>query len=222
MIYADDITVQVPGWREPVTILREQTILFPAMERVSILARAGSGRTTLARVFGGVKRPRRGKVLINGSVGWPIGYSAFFNPNLTVAENIQHLAGLIDVPFAEFSSIITWMCEDDSILDRILNTLPPSERAVVIYAASLAVPNDYIISDDKVILGDAKYARKSEQLLNLRLKTAGLLFISRNGRLLSRWCDRHYVLIEQKLVSVSDPSEGQKLLDEQEIQRDRA
>jgi ABC-type polysaccharide/polyol phosphate transport system ATPase subunit len=214
MILLDNVTVQVPGWRAPITILRDQTVLFNAGARVSILAPAGSGRTTLARVVGGVKHPVRGRVFIDGSVGWPIGFSGLLNPTLTLAENIAHVAGLVHVTTSEIGAVVAWLCDSDKILERRVMTLAPSERALAIYAISLAVPADHLIADDKIIVSDARFAARSEQLLRQRLDGAGLIFISRNAKLLERWCNEHYVLIQCRLQQIETPAEGQAILDE--------
>lgn len=212
MILADNITVQVPGYRRPITILRDQTVLFRDRARVSVLAPAGSGRTTLARVFGGVKQPTCGRVFITGSVGWPIGHSTLINPMLTVIENITMIAQLISVPPGEIAAVIAWFCESDRLLDRRVTDLAPSEKALAIYALSLSVPFDHFIADDKIIISDERIAARADRLLRTRLDGAGLIFLSRNARLLERWCDEHYVLINQRLCQVSDPADGQALL----------
>lgn len=214
MILFDNVTVQVPGRRQPITILRDQTVLFPARTRVSILASAGSGRTTLARVLGGVKRPMRGRVFIEGSVGWPIGYSGLLNPTLTLTENIAHIAGLVHVTTGEIGAVVAWLCDSDKILERRVETLAPSERALAIYAISLAVPADHLIADDKIIVSDARFAARSEQLLRRRMDGAGLVFISRNAKLLERWCDKHYVLIRGNLQPIKSPADGQAMLED--------
>ncbi len=212
MILADNITVQVPGYREPITILRGQTILFRDRARVSILAPAGSGRTTLARVFGGVKQPTGGRVFIAGSVGWPISQSTLINPILTVNENIAMIAQLISVPPGEIAAVIAWFCENDQLLDRRVMDLAPSEKALALYALSLSVPFNHFIADDKILISDAHIAARADQLLRSRLDGAGLIFLSRNARMLERWCNEHYVLINQSLRQVSNPAEGQALL----------
>jgi len=215
VILLDNVTVQVPGWRAPITILHNQTVLFRKRARVSILAPAGSGRTTLARVLGGVKRPMRGRVFIEGSVGWPIGFSGLLNPMLTLAENIAHVAGLLHVTSGEIGAVVAWFCDSDKILERRVMTLAPSERALAVFAISLAVPVDHLIADDKIMVSDTRIAARSEQLLRRRLDGAGLIFLSRNAKLLERWCDEHYVLLNGSLRAVADPTEGQCLLDAQ-------
>lgn len=213
MIFADNITVQVSEGRDAITLLRDQTVLFPSMARVGVLAPPGSGRTTLSRVFGGITRPSSGHMLIEGSVGWPIGFSGFFNPLLSLAENIEHIATLKRASPSELASVISWMCGSDSLFDMTFGTLPPSDRATAVYAASLAVHNDHIIADEKIVLSDAAVAEKSNLLLSKRLEGAGLLFFSRNARLLGNWCETFYVLIDKQLHAVPDPAAGQAMLD---------
>jgi len=213
VILLDNVTVEVPRWGGPKSILRNQSALFRSGARVSILAPAGSGRTTLARVIGGVKRPIRGRVHIDGSVGWPIGFSGLLNPTLTLSENIAHVAGLIDVPPEEIWAVVAWFCDSDAILERRVASLSPSEKALAAYSMSLAVPTDHLIADDKIMISDERVAARCDILLRRRLDGAGLIFLSRNAKLLERWCDEHYVLLNGGLHSVRDPAEGQGLLD---------
>jgi ABC-type polysaccharide/polyol phosphate transport system ATPase subunit len=213
VILLDNVTVEVPTGHWPKAILRNQSTMFRTGARVSILAPAGSGRTTLARVIGGVKRPTRGRVHIDGSVGWPIGFSGLLNPTLTLSENITNVAGLIDVTPGEIGAVVAWFCDSDAILERRVMQLSPSEKALAAYAMSLAVPTDHVIADDKIMISDERVAARCDLLLRRRLDGAGLVFLSRNAKQLERWCDQHYVLINGGLHPVGDPAEGQMMLD---------
>ncbi|WP_132694212.1 ATP-binding cassette domain-containing protein [Rhodovulum steppense] len=202
-------------------ILRDQTVIFRAGERVGIYAPSGTGRTTVARVLGGIQHPDRGHVHIEGRVGWPVGSAGILHPLLTLAENVSHVAGLTGVPEGEIGAVVAWLCEGEAMLRRTVQYLSPGERALAAYAISLAVPVDHVIADDKILISDERVIARCEQLLRARLRNAGLVFISRNPAQLNRWCSRHFALIGERLMPCDDAIVGQQMRELAELATER-
>lgn len=59
-----DVSYTFPGTRSP--IIRNLSIKIPAGQKVAIVGRMGSGKTTFARLAAGLIQPREGSVLIDG------------------------------------------------------------------------------------------------------------------------------------------------------------
>lgn len=107
-----------------------------------------------------------GYMLIEGLVGWLIGFFGFFNLLLSLVENIEYIVILKWVLLLELVSVILWMCGSDSLFDMIFGILFLSDCVIVVYVVSLVVYNDYIIVDEKIVLSDVVVVEKLNFLLS--------------------------------------------------------
>jgi putative ABC transport system ATP-binding protein len=65
-VVLEDVHVTLEGAAGPVNILRGVSLTIEAGETVSLLGPSGSGKSTLMMVMGGLERPSRGRVCIDG------------------------------------------------------------------------------------------------------------------------------------------------------------
>ena len=205
MIQLENISLLTPGLRERKPILLEASETFGSRERVGILALPGSGKSTLARVLAGIETPDAGHVHREGRVSWPIGFAGFLHPNLSVRDNLDIFARMSGLdPDAVFA-----FCEDFCAIPdlgaRTMQTITPTQRALLAYACALSVPGPAMwIADEVITVGEPRERARCDALLAERLDTGGLIFISRNPRQLRTYCDRFLVLIRNRLVPCTD------------------
>lgn len=185
-------------------ILAGATARFIPRERVGILAAAGAGKSTLARLFSGIEPPNGGAVLRQGRISWPMGFAGAFHPELSAATNITLIAAMIGQDPGRTLAFCDQFGGFAGRLDRAVKSFSPVERATLAFSLSLAVPCDTYIADEGIGAGDADMRARCDAMLDRRLASAGLVFLSRNPAQIRKYCTTFYVLIGGRLVPCPD------------------
>ncbi len=214
MIALNMVSLSTPGffYREP--ILQDANVVFEFGARVGILATPGSGKSSIARMLAGIDQPDRGTVRHAGRVSWPIGFAGFLHPNLTVRENLNNFARLVGM----HPKAVIGFCRDHFAIDypetKMMQDLSPTQRALLSYACALSVDGPATwIADEVITVGEPHERAACDAVLAERLKSGGLVFLSRNARQLSKYCDQFFVLLNQRLVPCDDLAVAQQALD---------
>lgn len=214
MIELNNISIYKPGWRNREPILLNATASFGERERVGILASPGSGKTSIARVLGGIEKPDCGEVIARSRVSWPIGFAGFLHPELTIEHNLSVFARLMGMEPASVIEFCADFCEFDVLRFRVMKDLTPTQRALLGYACALSVPGPATwIADEVITVGEPREREKCDEILTERLEQGGLIFLSRNARQLKAYCDRFLVLIDQHLVECENLEIAQTALE---------
>lgn len=214
MITLQNVSLLTPGFRERAPILLNANITFQTGVRIGILAKPGSGKSSIARLLSGVEDPDEGTITRQGRVSWPIGFAGFLHPNLTVGENISFLARLTGVDAAEMAAFCIDFCRNDDLLALQMQNVSPTQRALLSYACAMAIdyPTTWI-ADEVITVGETADRDRCDEILESRLETGGLIFLSRNIRQLKQYCDTFYVLLNCQLVPCDDLATAQRALD---------
>ena len=195
--------VNVTRVHHQTVILAQAQACFRPHERVGILAAAGSGKSTFARLLSGIEVPDSGAILRQGRASWPMGFAGAFHPDLTAAANITLIADMI----GQDPGRTLAFCDrfgGFAGLDRPMKTFSPVERATLGFTLSLSVPCDTYIADEVIGVGDDLMRRRCDAMLDRRLASAGLIFLSRNPAQIRKYCQTFYVLIGGKLIRCPD------------------
>jgi capsular polysaccharide transport system ATP-binding protein len=181
-------------------VLFGASCLFDPLDRVSILAAAGSGKTTLVRLLAGLEAPTYGHVFRNPATSWPLGFAGAFHPALTGEENIRILSILCDVDADLTSDYVAQFSNLGDDYRRALSTYSAGMRARLAISFSLAVPAATYLADETIGTGDESFRLKCEAALQQRLRNAGLFLVTRNPRLAERFGRRHGVLRDGRVL----------------------
>lgn len=184
---------------------------FPPGSRSAILGAPGAGKSTLARLLSGKVQPDRGHVLGSHQVIAPLGYAAAFNPWLSGAENIRHLARLLGADSRHVLAFAAWFCELGADFDRPVQTYTPVMRASLGYALSYAIPRPFLLADETTGTGDERFRAKCDAMLLARLESCGLIFLTRQASTASRFCDQFYALARGRLLRCDSAAAAQQL-----------
>lgn len=185
-------------------ILAPTSLHLGSFEKVGILAPRGTGKSTLARLFTGVDLPSGGKIIRSGRISWPLGFAGGLHPDLTVLDNLDMTARLLGEDRLQFIGFCDAFAQLGSLLDAKMSSVSPGERALIAYACSIAVACDTYIADDMLGVGLDEVRAKCEAMLERRLQTAGLIFLTSNPRYMSRFCDRYFCLLRTQLIETDD------------------
>ncbi len=213
MITLSNVTRYYMNDSDPEIILNNVSIRFGRMERVGILALAGSGKSTITRLISGVERPDIGHIRRVCDVSFPIGSTAGFHDGLTGKENIRHLARLTRRDIGETIDYCESFADIGKNFKRPVGQYSPAMRARLGFAFSMSVEYDTYLSDGIISAGDHLFRDKCEAALHERLTRSGLILLSRHARTLNRFCNRFLALHEGQLVPCDSAEEAQDLLD---------
>lgn len=214
MIALRNVSILTPGLTRRRPILLDASARFETGARVGILAAPGSGKSSLARLLSGIDTPDRGSVRREGRVSWPIGFAGFLHPELTVRANLASFARLVGMAPQAVCDFCDAFVGLDGLTDMRMKQLTPTQRAILAYACAVSVPGPATwIADEVISVGESLHRTRCNEILSDRLTEGGLIFLSRNPRLLKAWCDRFLVLIDHRLVPCEDVDVAQEALE---------
>ncbi len=213
MITVLDASWVVPTQRGPLVLLNNASDQFRRDEKVGILAPAGSGKSSLARMLCKIEPPDQGQVIHEGRVSWPIGFAGFFHPDLTAVQNLEIIAGAVGHDPYD----MVGFCSEFSGLHKALHdpmkTYSPAMRLALAWSATMAVPFDMFVADEVIGFGDPAKREECEALLEQRLQSAGLVFLSKNPAQLEKACTSFRVLIDGVLVPCPNMADAKEMLE---------
>ena len=181
---------------------------FYPNEHVGIIAAAGEGKSSLAKLLSGIEVPTKGLITHTSSVSWPIGFAGAFHPDLNGYENIEIIARLIGEDPAYIISFCHVFGQLQREMSKPLKRLSPASRAILAYCCSMAVYKDIFIADGIISVGDIDMRKKCDELVYRLLENSGLIFLSKNIKQLKQFCTQFLVLIDGKLQPCSSPEIG--------------
>lgn len=185
-------------------VLRGVNAVFRKGERVGVLGRNGTGKSTLVRILGRVEAPTRGTIRSSMSVSWPIGMAAGFQQSLSGADNTRFIARIYDRPVQATVDFVESFAELGEYLHMPVNTYSAGMRSRLGLAISLAVDFDCFLVDEALAVGDTKFGRA----FAARIKHAGLIIVTHQPSLVRQLCNRAAVLDQGTLTFYEDLDEA--------------
>lgn len=203
--------------------LRDVSLAVGRGEILALLGENGAGKSTLIKVLGGIHRPDKGGVLIDGSPYQHRPASlgerqkvAFIHQDLgliewmTVAENIALALG-----FSRKNGLIQWGGVEEFAREALqkvdaefdpttrVEDLTRTEKSLVAIARALAVDSEFLVLDEPTAsLPADEVERLFKALRPLRERGVGMIYVSHRLDEIFRIADRVAVLRDGALVGV--------------------
>lgn len=208
MLTFSNVTHWHDGRDGPNVIFDDVSVHIEHGSRVGILAAAGKGKTTFARIAAGRTLPRMGEVRRDGRLSWPINFSAGFHPSLTGDENISIAAGTLGLDPSELlANVAQLSCLGDDLF-LPFSAYAPGMKVRLALGLSLSVPFDMYLADEIPTTGSAEVQELFDATLQERAASSGLILLTRHAHAIRRYCDRIFVLDGGKLFPVEDADEA--------------
>ncbi len=185
-------------------VLRGVNATFRRGERVGVLGRNGTGKSTLVRMLGRIEAPTRGKIQSSMSVSWPIGLAAGFQSALSGADNCRFIARIYDRPVQATVDYVESFAELGEYLNMPVNTYSSGMRSRLGLAISLAIDFDCFLVDEALAVGDTKFGRA----FAARIQNSGLIIVTHQPSLVRQLCTRAAVLDQGTLTFYEDIDEA--------------
>src|SRR5215468_7867318 len=163
-------------------------------EKIALLGRNRSGKSTLIRLVGGVELPTRGTIKQTMSVSWPIGLAGGFHGTLTGNDNMRFIARIYNKPFAEIKAYVEDFAELGKFLSEPLRTYSAGMRARFVFALSLAIDFDCYLIDEVMAAGDQRFQRRSHEELFEKRADRSMIVASHVAEIVKSYCSRALIL----------------------------
>lgn len=182
------------------TIMRNVTMDLPSKATIALLGRNGAGKSTLMNMIGGVIEPSEGRILTDGSISYPVGFSGSFHSDLTGIQNTRFVARLYGVDTDDLVAFVRQFAELGKHFNLPLRTYSSGMKARLSFAVSMGIPFDFYLIDEVNAVGDAAFRKKSGELFRYRMEDAGMLFCSHSMKMVQELCTHGAVLEDGDLV----------------------
>ncbi|MFA5793637.1 MAG: ABC transporter ATP-binding protein [Candidatus Brocadiia bacterium] len=187
-------------------------------ERVGIIGRNGSGKSTTLGLMAGVLKPNKGQVTINGRVSPLLELGMGFNAELTGIENIFLNGILMGMTKAEvnknFSDIIAFS-EIGAFLDQPLRTYSSGMVARLAFSIIAHLDPEIMLIDEILAVGDIAFQQKCyKKMLSFKEKGTTIVLVSHSMSDIIRFSERVIFLDKGKIAKEGNPDEVIKSYDE--------
>jgi len=173
-------------------------------EKIGILGRNGSGKSTIVRMLGGVEAPNSGQITRSMGISWPIGMAAGFDRRLSGADNARFIARLYGRDVRKITEFVADFSELGEYLRMPMMTYSSGMRTRLALAVSLAVDFDCYLVDEALAVGDTRFGRAFAE----KIENSGLILVSHSPALVRRLCTRAAVLDQGILTFYDDIDEA--------------
>jgi len=189
-----------------------------AGDRVGILGRNGSGKTTMMRCLAGIYEPIKGTVEANGRVIPLFDVGLGMDPDATGEENIWLRGRMLDLTPEQIKSSFDDVAEFTQLGDYLhmpIRTYSAGMLTRLGFGISTAVTPDILILDEMIGAGDTGFFERANQRLKSLVARSGILIVaSHSTTVLKGWCNKGMILDRGKLVAQGSVEEVIRVYDD--------
>lgn len=203
------------GWRrgEPHWALRDVSLSVAAGECLGVIGGNGSGKTTLLQVIGGVLRPTRGTVSVDGRLSSLVELSAGFHRDLTGRENVLIGGVLLGLTRREVhervDEVIAFSGLDLDAIDAPLAGYSAGMGLRLGFSLVVATHPEVLLVDEVLAVGDDAFQRRClDRIDELRVRGCAVVFVSHDMGMIRSRTDSVAVLERGELAMIGAPEEA--------------
>ncbi len=181
---------------------------------LGILAKNGTGKTTLINMMCGLEKPDEGTIRSNCRVSFPLGFMGGIVPRHTANENSRYIARLYGLDPDYVEAFCRWLTDIGEYYDMPVNTYSTGMRQRFTFALMLALEFDiYLIDEGMPQNTDAEFNRKAGGVLFDRLRSATVIIVSHQVSTLEKFCNSAAVMRDGRLYMFETLDEAKQYYD---------
>ena len=181
---------------------------------LGILARNGTGKTTIINMMAGLEKPDEGRITRASRISFPLGFMGGVIGKHSATENCRYIARLYALDPDYVESFCRWLTGIDEYFDRPVGTYSSGMRSRFNFSLMLALEFDiYLIDEGMPSSTDVEFNRKAGAILRERLSNATIIIVSHQPKTLEKFCRSAAVLRNGQLYQFETLQEAKQLYD---------
>jgi lipopolysaccharide transport system ATP-binding protein len=165
---------------------------------MGILGQNGSGKSTLLKILSRITAPTHGRACIRGNVTSLLEVGTGFHQELTGRENVYLNGSILGMKRREitqrFDEIVAFS-EVEKFIDTPVKRYSSGMRVRLAFAVAAHLECDIMIIDEVLAVGDLRFQERCmDKLRNARADGRTILFVSHDGTMVKKLCDKGAVL----------------------------
>lgn len=214
MIAFEDVSKSFWTGRSRKVILDRASFKVELGHSMGILAKNGTGKTTVINMMAGLEKPDEGRVIRTSRISFPLGFMGGITAKHSATENSRYIARLYGLDPDYVESFCRWLCALDDYFDLPIGKYSAGMRSRFSFALMLALEFDiYLIDEGMPSSTDAEFNRKAGQILRQRLKNSTVVVVSHQAATLEKFCRSAAVLRNGQLYMFDTLEEAKRLYD---------
>ncbi|HHD79883.1 MAG TPA: ABC transporter ATP-binding protein [Epsilonproteobacteria bacterium] len=188
-------------------ILKDMSITIPSNINIGILGRNGAGKSTLMRMLGHIEFPNKGRIVSNYTFSWPLGLGGGFVGKMTGRANVKFVCRLYGRNEQQTNEVIEFVkdfSELGNYFDMPIETYSSGMKSRLSFGLSLAFNFDYMLIDETLSVGDARFRKKSKEALMKKIENCHVLLVSHDMGTLRDICDAGIVVNQGQIQYYTD------------------
>jgi len=191
-------------------------------DRLAIIGRNGSGKSTTLKVCSGLLLPDAGEVTVDGTHASILNPGAGLDNERTGAENVEMIGRLHGLSRAKRKRLLEDVADFTELgefMDLPTRTYSAGMLLRLMFALATSVERDILIVDEVIAAGDAHFVGKAAKRVREMFKRAKILVLAtHSGEIASRLCNRTIWLDGGREMMSGAPDEVWKAYVEQRPQ----
>lgn len=208
MIELINVTKSYPFGGGRRNVLENVNFCVTQGEKIGILGKNGTGKSTLVRLLGGVEKPSSGKIRKSMSISWPLAFGGAFQGSLTGADNVRFVCRIYDADFDKAMALVEDFAELGKYLYEPVRVYSSGMKARLAFALSMAVDFDCYLIDEVISVGDSRFKQKCESELFEKRSHKSMILVSHDLGIVKKYCDKAAVLKSGVLTVFDDMEEA--------------
>ncbi len=183
-------------------------------QNLGVLAKNGTGKTTVINMMAGLEKPDEGKIYRNCSVSFPLGFMGGLNTKHSGTENVRYIATLYSLDPDEVEAFCRWLCDIEEYFDMPIGTYSQGMRSRLALSLMLAMNFDlYLVDEGMPSTTDVGFNRRAGSVMSERFQNSTLVVVSHQTDILAKFCTTAAVLHDGKLYFFDTLEEAKELYD---------
>jgi lipopolysaccharide transport system ATP-binding protein len=189
--------------------LQDVNFTLYAGQMLGVIGKNGAGKSTLLQLLGGIGRPDRGRIQVNGRIGALLDLGAGFHGDLTGRENVMVsgiVAGLTAQEVQRRFNAIVEFAELETFIDNPLRTYSTGMQMRLAFAIAIHANPQVLLVDEFLSVGDLAFQSKClNRIQDMKQDGCAIVLISHDVRQVEQLCDQALWLKRGEVVAHGEP-----------------